>query len=324
MQESSLSNALAEFVHVGGALVGIIAIVSLLTGVMREYIPQDKIQKKLAKHERYGSLMGAAFGTLTPFCSASVVPVSMGMAEMGVSIGTIFGFLISAPLCNFVVFGLILAVFGLKVAVVFFVLTFSSAVLSGYLIERSPWRHEVKRGAELLTGTKAAATCSATPSPCGATGPVNACGASASATQGASGTAQKMRSAMRFAWLLFKRIVPYVLVGAVISALSAAYLPSEMVEKYVGGDNWYSIPLAAAIGVPLYLRIEMAIPLLKVLIAKGMGMGAAMALIVGGTGASLPEIALISAVLKPKAVIAFVLTVMTTAVISGFVFNAIA
>jgi uncharacterized membrane protein YraQ (UPF0718 family) len=78
-----------------------------------------------------------------------------------------------------------------------------------------------------------------------------------------------------------------VLVGAVISALSAAYLPSEMVEKYVGGDNWYSIPLAAAIGVPLYLRIEMAIPLLKVLIAKGMGMGAAMALIVGGTGASL-------------------------------------
>jgi uncharacterized membrane protein YraQ (UPF0718 family) len=55
-----------------------------------------------------------------------------------------------------------------------------------------------------------------------------------------------------------------------------------------------------------------------------MGMGAAMALIVGGTGASLPEIALISAVLKPKAVIAFVLTVMTTAVISGFVFNAIA
>lgn len=131
----------------------------------------------------------------------------------------------------------------------------------------------------------------------------------------------KLQHAISFAWVLFKRIIPYILIGSVISALSAAYLPGEMVEKYVGGDRWYSIPIAAGIGVPLYLRIEMAIPLLKVLIAKGMGMGAAMALVIGGTGASLPEIALISSVLKPKAVIAFVLTVFTTAVIAGIIFQ---
>lgn len=135
---------------------------------------------------------------------------------------------------------------------------------------------------------------------------------------------ERLRGALRFARALFKRIIPYVLIGALISALSAAFLPAEIVETYVGGESWYAIPIAAVIGVPLYLRIEMAIPLLQVLIAKGMSMGPAMALLIGGTGASLPEIAIISSVLKPKAVAAFVVTVTSLAMIGGGLFLAIA
>jgi len=43
----------------------------------------------------------------------------------------------------------------------------------------------------------------------------------------------------------------------------------------------------------------MAIPLLSALLVKGMSMGAAMTLLIGGTGASLPEIAILSSKLKP-------------------------
>lgn len=134
---------------------------------------------------------------------------------------------------------------------------------------------------------------------------------------------ERLKLAMRFARALFRRIIPYVLIGAVISALSAAFLPAEIVEKYIGDDSWYAIPVAAGIGVPLYLRIEMALPLLQVLIEKGMGMGAAMALLIGGTGASLPEIAIISSVLRPKAVVAFVITVISLAVIGGVIFSVV-
>jgi len=52
-----------------------------------------------------------------------------------------------------------------------------------------------------------------------------------------------------------------------------------------------------------------------------MGLGPAMALIVGGTGASLPEIALVSSVLKPKAVMAFVSIILTTAMVAGLLFQ---
>lgn len=303
--DAKLVIALNEFFYVAKGLVVIISIVSVLTGIMREYIPQDKLQATLTKHDKWGTLLGALFGMLTPFCSAAVVPVTIAMASMGASLGTVMSFIISAPLCNFIVLAMVYAAFGLKITVVYFLVTFTAAVLGGYLISKSPWRNEIKRGAELEdTNGKS----------CSSNNTTNTCGALPS-------SASRMRNAMGGAWALFKRIIPYVLLGAAISGFSAAYLPADLVEKYVGGDSFQSIVVASLIGIPLYLRIEMAIPLLNVLIAKGMGLGAALALIIGGTGASLPEIALVSAVLKRKAVIAFVGIVLTTAIIGGVIFQ---
>ena len=128
---------------------------------------------------------------------------------------------------------------------------------------------------------------------------------------------------MPFARALFVQIIPYVLIGAAISGIIAAFIPATLVETYVGNSNLLAIPIAAAIGVPLYLRIEMAIPLLSVLLAKGMSLGAAMALLIGGTGASLPEIAILGSMLKPKAIAAYVLWVFITATLGGFVFYAL-
>lgn len=325
MDTQKLTIALNEFAHVGGALVIVIAVVSILTGFMREYIPQDKLQNKLTKHEKYGPLLGAFLGMLTPFCSASVVPVTMGMATMGVSLGTVLSFLISAPLCNFIVIAMIYAVFGFKITISYFTITFTAAVLGGWIISKTPWRNEIKRGEELEG--KAKASCCAPPTPCAPPIPRftepegdSSCCANTendAVSTSATDSPSKPKLALRFAFALFKKIIPYVLLGALISGISAAYLSAEIVEKYVGGDSLLSILIAAVIGVPVYLRIEMAIPLLKVLIAKGMGMGPAIALIIGGTGASLPEIALVSSVLKPKAVIAFITIVLTTAVLGG-------
>ncbi len=300
--DTKLIIALNEFFYVAKGLVFIIAIVSIITGLMREYIPQDKLQAAITKHDKWGTLLGALFGMLTPFCSAAVVPVTMAMASMGASLGTVMSFIISAPLCNFIVLAMVYATFGLKITVVYFLITFSAAVIGGFLISKSPWKNEIKRAAE-LEDTKGCSDNKA-----------NTCGVAVSSTS-------RMRSAMAGAFSLFKRIIPYVLLGAAISGFSAAYLPADLVEKYVGGDSFQSIVIASLIGIPLYLRIEMAIPLLNVLIAKGMGLGAALALIIGGTGASLPEIALVSSVLKRKAVIAFVGIVLTTAIIGGAIFQ---
>ncbi|XQF91880.1 permease [Pseudoalteromonas espejiana] len=153
MNTDKMMVALDEFIHVGGGLILIIAAVSILTGLIREFVPQDKLQAKLTKHDKWGSLLGASFGMLTPFCSAAVVPVTMGMATMGTSLGTILSFLISAPLCNFIVLAMIYAAFGFKVTAIYLALTFSAAVIGGWLISKSPWKNEVRRGDELELAT---------------------------------------------------------------------------------------------------------------------------------------------------------------------------
>ena len=342
MFTEQLKIAFAEFWHVAWVLVLLIAGISVLTGFVREYIPQERLQKKLKNQNVVlGSIMGAGLGVLTPFCSASMVPVAMGMIEMSAPFSTVFSFLLSAPLSNFVVVGIILGTFGWKVALIYFLWTFSCAVIAGLTVGRSKVKNHVKNIAEITEekkkaketgcGTKQKATpvCSAQVSTtdCCDTTPI-ACSAepeennTACCTQAPSngGHNIKVRGAFQFALALFKQIIPYVIIGAAISGITVAFIPNSIVEKYVGNSSWYAIPLAAAIGVPLYLRIEMAIPLLKALLVKGMSMGAAMALLIGGTGASLPEMAILSSMLKPKGIVAFALTVFVIATLGGILF----
>jgi uncharacterized membrane protein YraQ (UPF0718 family) len=312
--------ALEEFIHVGLVLILIIALVSIFTGLIRAFIPQEKVQKKLSKTGKYGGLMGALIGIPTPFCSASMVPVSMGMIEMGAPFSMVFSFLLAAPLANFVVVGFIFGVFGWEIALVYFLIVFIGAVLIGTLVGNTSLKNEVKR--MNLNPSKSSSKCNSQP--------INTqihnsnCLQSETNTQPSCSETNtsnpKLKEAFLFGWALFKRIFPYVLIGALISAVSAVFVPDAWVEKYLGNDSPLAIPIAATVGIPLYLRIEMAIPILKALIVKGMSMGAAMALIIGGTGASLPEIAIISSMLKTKAIIAFVLSVMTMAIVGGYIF----
>ena len=338
MLNEQLKIALGEFFHVGWVLVVIIAGISILTGFVREYIPQEKFQKKLKNQNTVmGAVTGAALGILTPFCSASMVPVAMGMIEMSAPFSTVLPFLISAPLCNFVVVGIILGTFGWKVALIYFLWTFGGAVVAGLTVGRSKVKNQVKNLAEIAESKKKAkdkgcdakqkttpacsiqnATCCTSETSC--SDQVAATSSCCASSPSSGGHAEKVQGAFQFALALFKQIIPYAILGAAISGIALAFIPSTIVEKYVGNGSWYAIPIASAIGVPLYLRIEMAIPLLSTLLAKGMSMGAAVALLIGGTGASLPELAILSSMLKPKGVLVFTLTVLVLAMSGGTLF----
>jgi len=332
MFTGKLEIAFNEFLHVGVALVVIIAVISVITGFVKEYIPQEKLQKKLKNQGTVkGAFMGASLGVLTPFCSASMVPVAMGMIQMRAPFSTVLPFLISAPLCNFVVVGIIFATFGLKIAVIYFLWTFVCAVIAGLTVGQSSIKNQVKNLDNMgkKKNQKESSCCgtSKVEQSCCEDIPVEITCFSDSSTPTSSCSStsstnkkEKNQNALRFAVALFKKIAPYAILGAAISGIALAYVPTDMVEKYVGNDSWYAIPIAASIGVPLYLRIEMVIPLLSTLLAKGMSMGAAFALLIGGTGASIPEIAILSSMLKPKGLVAFTLTVMVIAMLGGVLF----
>jgi uncharacterized membrane protein YraQ (UPF0718 family) len=341
-----------EFLHVGVVLLVIIALISIVAGIVREYLPQEKIKDKLGKNKKGGPFIGALLGILTPFCSASMVPISMGMLEMNIGFSTVLSFLLAAPVANFVVVAIIFGVFGWKFALIYFLWTFTAAIMAGYLLgNRKFFVNNIKltkvpkkccaasavkpvqtcctgsASIDMATMNKSTPVCTATAPSTVATMNKSTCTATAPITiesEKESGFVERnmprVKNGLLFSRVLFLQIFPYILIGAGISALTAAFVPTSLVEKYAGSGNLLSIPIAAAIGIPLYLRIEMAIPLLKILLVKGMSIGAAVALLIGGTGASLPEIAILLSMLKPKAVFAYTVIVFMIAVIGGFLF----
>lgn len=75
--------------------------------------------------------------------------------------------------------------------------------------------------------------------------------------------------------------------------------------------------------MPLYIRVETAIPIGVALMQKGMSIGAVIALIIGGAGMAIPEMSMLAGIFKPKLVAAIVGVIFLTAVIGGYIFNII-
>ncbi|MCE5263869.1 MAG: permease [Deltaproteobacteria bacterium] len=129
---------------------------------------------------------------------------------------------------------------------------------------------------------------------------------------------EKMKRASLSAMATFKGVFWYLLLGAAIGAFIYGFFPQDLVVRLAGPGNPWSIPIAAAIGAPMYIRAETIIPISAALVGKGMGLGTVLALIIGGAGASIPEIIILGSIFKKKLIFAFVLNVFLVAIAAGY------
>lgn len=131
----------------------------------------------------------------------------------------------------------------------------------------------------------------------------------------------KVRQSFHEAWTQFRQVFPYLLLGVSLGALIYGFVPSEFIAKYASGDSLFAVPIAAVIGIPLYVRAEALIPLSAVLVGKGMGLGAVMALIIGGGGASLTEVILLKSMFRMPMIVAFLVVILGMAILAGYLFQ---
>ena len=129
---------------------------------------------------------------------------------------------------------------------------------------------------------------------------------------------KKMKRASLSAVATFKGVFWYLLLGAGIGAFIYGFFPQELVVRLAGPGNPWSIPIAAVIGVPMYIRAETIIPISAALVDKWMGLGTVLALIIGGAGASIPEIIILGSMFKRKLIAFFVLNVFLVAIAAGY------
>jgi uncharacterized membrane protein YraQ (UPF0718 family) len=113
----------------------------------------------------------------------------------------------------------------------------------------------------------------------------------------------------------------YIIIGIAIGAGAHGYVPEDFLGSLLGNDNWYGVPLAILIGVPMYSNAAGIIPIVSVLIEKGVSLGTALAFMMSVIALSLPEIIILKKVLKWQLIATFVGIVAAGIVIVGFIFN---
>jgi len=286
------------FVEIAVELTFLFIGVTFLVGLIQEYLPDETIKKAMGgRHKVMGSILGAGFGALTPFCSCSTIPLLLGMLRAGVPFAAAMTFLFSSPLLNPVVISLFIILMGWKIAALYFAITFVATIVIGLLLDGLGFASQVKPAAVIRKGC---------------------------CCQQATDTRSRIQRSAKFALDLFRQLVPYLILGAGIGAFIHGFVPTEIISRLAGPSNPLAVPVAAIIGIPIYIRAETMIPIGLALIEKGMSVGAVLALIIGGAGASIPELTLLSAIFRKRLLASFVLTVFTIAVAAGYLANLLA
>jgi len=323
------------FLVIAGELILIFVVVSFIIGLLLEYLPPTRVRDFLSNKLTWVQyFLGAGLGAITPFCSCSTVPITAGLLKGGVPFGPTMAFLFSSPVLNPIIIALLLSLLGIKVTVVYVVITFFGSMAMAALLSKLGMERQVKPLVNIeasccATGTNSDATALKTQPAAGSTQPLtlvtlptiesSCCSVNLEADVSPRAPfKEKLRSASIAAVDTFKGVFWYLLLGAAIGAFIYGFFPQDLVVKLAGPGNPWSIPIAAAIGVPMYIRAETVIPISAALVGKGMGVGTVLALIIGGAGASIPEMIILSSMFKKKLIFAFALNVFVIAIVAGY------
>ena len=277
--------------------------IDLLVNLIREYVSDERIRKLMGRKGLSGYFPGAGLGALTPFCSCSTIPVTVGLLKAKAPFGGVMSFLLASPVLNPVLLGMFLFLLGWKACLAYGIVAFSAAVLAGFVFQKTGLEKDIK--------------------PLGMNRSGGCCG-------GETFVMPRLTFSQKLAWSFkgaledFRGVLVFMVVGVAIGAAVYGYVPASLVASVAGPGTPLAIPVAAMVGIPLYVRAETMIPIAVILSGKGMGMGAVIALIVGGAGMGVPEMGLLASIFRLRLVAVFVAFVFLAAVGAGIVFTLIA
>jgi uncharacterized membrane protein YraQ (UPF0718 family) len=273
-------------------------VVAFVIELGRRRFGPDRIRRWMGGPPVLSALKGIAIGFVTPFCTYSAIPMLIGLRRAGVPPAGYVAFLTAAPVLDPVLFGALALIVGLPVAIVYSVVAFGAAMILALTAQRMGIEHLLK-------------TPDAHPAPGSGLEPRSWQGWTAEAAAASRHSAGLLRS-------IGVLLVIGVLVGLVIES---AVSPSD-VAAVTGGNAAWSIPIAAALGTPLYFSTSLFVPIAHSLGRAGLGIGAVVALTISGAGANIPEFVILTRLAAARLIAVFCLYVFGVALVGGLIAQA--
>jgi uncharacterized protein len=280
---------LKSFLSIALELTVLFVVISLVINLLQSFIPYEKVEKYLSgKNKGIAALISLIFAFVTPFCSCSTIPVVVNMLKKKMPFSIVMIFLFSSPVLDPTIITIMGVILGWKVTIIYTIITAVFSIIIGFALEAFGFEKSVKN--VVMSGYQEETK------------------------------KFDVKAAIRETLGLMKSVYPYLILGAGIGAVIHGLVPTNWIANTFGSDNWWIVPIAAIVGIPLYIRLSSMIPISQVLIAKGMALGPVMALMISSAGASLPEVVLLKSIFKKELVITFVLSVVAMSTVSGFIF----
>jgi uncharacterized membrane protein YraQ (UPF0718 family) len=297
--DGRLGPSVEFFLYDTPKVISLLVLITFAMGIIRTFFTPQQTRRLLAgRSEAVGNVMAALLGIVTPFCTCSAVPLFIGFVTAGVPLGVTFSFLISAPMVNEVALVLLFGLFGWKVAFLYASTGVAIAIAAGWVIGRLGMERHVE---DWVYKTRAGE----------------------SGEEAKPSWPERVEAGKESVRDIVGKVWPYILAGIAVGAGIHGYVPQDFMAALMGKSAWWSVPVAVAIGIPMYSNAAGIVPVITALIEKGAALGTALAFMMAVIGLSLPETIILRKVLKPRLIGTFIGVVGLGILLVGYLFNAL-
>lgn len=276
-----------------------------IIALLRASMNVERVRDYLAgKNKGVSYFLGSSFGAITPFCSCSSIPVFLGFTSAGIPVGITMSFLITSPLINEVAVLLLFSLLGWKFTLLYLVVGMSVGILGGFfldLIRAERWLQSFAAKA-LERGQSTSFT-----------------------NQNKIKETLSFKDRHTFAKAemleIFGRVWKWVIIGVGLGAALHGFVPAGWIEEHLGNGQWWSVPSAVLLGIPLYSNATGVIPVMESLIKQGLPIGTTLAFCMSTVAASFPEFILLKQVMQWRLLAILFALLLVTFTLIGWVFN---
>ncbi len=296
---SRLGQTVQFFIMDVSKIFFLLVAVIYVMGLLRAMISAERVREYVrGKPKWLARSLAILLGAVTPFCSCSSVPLFIGFVEAGIPLGVTFSFLIASPMINEVAAVILISVLGWELAALYVMSGLVVAYVGGVVMEKFKPEQYVEdyvwkiRMGEMQT------------------------------IEQDNSLKGRHLFAMGEVTVIVKRIWKWVFAGIGLGALFHGYVPETWVVENLGGaDNWFAVPGAVILGVPLYSNATGVIPLAEAMLGKGVAVGTTLALMMSIAALSLPEMLILRKVIRWPALAIYASVLAISFILVGWTFN---
>ncbi|WP_110457102.1 permease [Shewanella algidipiscicola] len=309
--QTQVGQALHFFVEDTSKIFALLIVMIYAIGWLRASLNVERVRDYLSgKPKVVGYGLGAGFGAITPFCSCSSIPVFLGFTSAGIPIGITMAFLLTSPLINEVAILLLFSLLGLKITLLYALTGIVIGMLGGALLDLLKAERWLQPLAAKAYARGQQAASANTPNETSTTAP-----ASNVSWQ------QRHQFAKSETSEIFGRVWKWVIIGVGIGAALHGFVPAGWLQANLGDGQWWSVPLAVLMGIPLYANATGVIPVLESLLLQGVPLGTTLAFCMSTVAASFPEFVMLKQVMQWRLLALLFVLLLVSFTIMGWVFN---